>query len=245
MAEDVGPLDFAIEAGEIVGLAGLRGAGQEAVGRLLYGLLPVDRGAIRLGSERLDITGPHDAIGRGICFVAGDRNADSIAPRLSVRENMFLNPCASGRSPLAWRAPSDEAEETLRLGARVDLQPNDPTAPIETLSGGNQQKMVMARWMRVGGRVLALEDPTAGVDVGAKAEIYRLLADALERGLAVILISTDFEEVAAICHRALVFRDGRIVGTLQGDTLSLERLIHVASLAPDAEASVRTEPCSP
>jgi ribose transport system ATP-binding protein len=243
VSEAVGPLDFAIEAGEIVGLAGLRGAGQEAVGRLLYGLLPLDGGAIRLGGERLDLKTPHDAIGRGICFVAGDRNADSIAPGLSVRENMFLNPGASGRTPLAWRAPADEAEETVRLGARVDLQPNDPTAPIETLSGGNQQKMVLARWMRVGGRVLALEDPTAGVDVGAKAEIYRLLAEAVGRGLAVILISTDLEEVAEICHRALVFRDGRIVGALQGENLSLEQLIHVASLTPDAEEGA--EPCSP
>jgi ribose transport system ATP-binding protein len=238
----VGPLDVTIEAGEIVGLAGLRGAGQEAVGRLLYGLLPLDRGAIRLAGERLDLKSPHEAIGRGICFVAGDRNADSIALGLSVRENMFLNPGASGRSPLAWRAPADEAEETVRLGEGVDLQPNDPTAPIETLSGGNQQKMVMARWMRVGGRILALEDPTAGVDVGAKAEIYRLLADAVRRGLAVILISTDLEEVAHICHRALVFRDGRIIGALQGADLTMERLIHVASLTPEAEEA---EPCSP
>jgi ribose transport system ATP-binding protein len=248
VAGGVGPLDLAIEAGEIVGLAGLRGAGQEAVGRLLYGLLPLDRGRISLGGERLEIASPHDAIGHGICFVAGDRNADSIAPGLSVRENMFLNPGAAGRGPLAWRAPADEAEETLRLSARVDLQPNDPTAPIETLSGGNQQKMVLARWMRIGGRVLALEDPTAGVDVGAKAEIYRLLGDAVGRGLAVILISTDLEEVAHICHRALVFRDGRIVGALQGEGLTMERLIHVASLTPDPgtpEAAEPAEPCSP
>jgi ribose transport system ATP-binding protein len=103
--------------------------------------------------------------------------------------------------------------------------------------------MVMARWMRVGGRVLALEDPTAGVDVGAKAEIYRLLADAVSRGLAVLLISTDLEEVAEICHRALVFRDGRIVGALHGESLSLEQLIHVASLTPDAQDG--GGPCSP
>jgi ribose transport system ATP-binding protein len=244
VADGIGPLDFAIERGEIVGLAGLRGAGQEAVGRLLYGLLPLDRGAIRLGGERLDLATPHDAIGRGICFVAGDRNADSIAPGLSLRENMFLNPCAAGRSPLAWRPPADETEETVRLGARVNLQPNDPTAPIETLSGGNQQKMVLARWLRIGGRVLALEDPTAGVDVGAKAEIYRLLADAVSRGLAVLLISTDLEEVAEICHRALVFRDGRIVGALHGDALSFEQLIHVASLTPEASAGLGA-PCSP
>ncbi len=152
---------------------------------------------------------------------------------------MFLNPCACGRRLLEWRAPADEALETSDLGARVGLQPNDPAAAIETLSGGNQQKMVLARWLRIGGRVLVLEDPTAGVDVGAKAEIYRLLADAVSRGLAVLLVSTDFEEVAEICHRALVFRGGRIVAELSGARLSLEQLVHVASL-PAAPASPAT-----
>ena len=233
---DVGPLDLVVEAGEIVGLAGLRGAGQETVGRVLFGLLPLERGLVRLDGAPLELASPHGAIGQGIGFVAGDRNADSIAAGLSVRENMFLNPCACGRGLLEWRAPAEEAQETADLGARVGLQPNDPSAAIETLSGGNQQKMVLARWLRVGGRVLVLEDPTAGVDVGAKAEIYRLLADAVARGLAVILISTDFEEVAEICHRALIFRSGKIVAELSGERLSLEQLIHVASL-PAAPAS--------
>ena len=127
----------------------------------------------------------------------------------------------------------------MRLGERVELQPNSPDVPIETLSGGNQQKVVMARWMRVGGRVLVLEDPTAGVDVAAKAEIYRLLADAVARGLAVILVSTDFEEVAQICHRAVVFRDGLIVAELDQSSLSVERLVHAASLPAPAAAGVR------
>ncbi len=242
---DVGPLELTVQAGEIVGLAGLRGAGQEAVGRVLFGLLPLERGEVRLDGLALDLASPHGAIGQGIGFVAGDRNANSIASGLSVRENMFLNPCACGRRLLEWRAPAAEAMETSDLGARVGLQPNDPAAPIETLSGGNQQKMVLARWLRVGGRVLVLEDPTAGVDVGAKAEIYRLLADAVGRGLAVLLISTDFEEVAEICHRALIFRGGRIVAELSGERLSLEQLIHVASLPADGEATQSAGACSP
>jgi ribose transport system ATP-binding protein len=112
----------------------------------------------------------------------------------------------------------------------VGLVPDDPSAPIETLSGGNQQKVVMARWMRIGGSVLVLEDPTAGVDVGAKAEIYRLLSTVVQAGKSVLLVSTDFEEVAAICHRALVFRDGVIVAELKEEELSVETLVRTTSL---------------
>jgi ribose transport system ATP-binding protein len=236
---DVGPIDLEVQTGEIVGLVGLRGAGHEAVGRCLFGLLPVDDGRVRLHDEAMVLPAPPIAIRRGICFVAGDRNADSIAHGLSVRENMFLNPQATGRSLLSWRGSADEEKETMRLGQRVDLQPNSPEAPIETLSGGNQQKVVMARWMRVGGRILVLEDPTAGVDVSAKAEIYKLLADAVASGLAVILVSTDFEEVAQICHRAVVFRDGLIVAELDQSELSVERLVHVASLAAPVPVGAR------
>jgi len=150
---------------------------------------------------------------------------------MSVRENMFINPHASGRGLFTWRSAGSEAAETAALGRTVGVSPNDPEAPIETLSGGNQQKVVIARWMRIGPEVLVLEDPTAGVDVGAKAEIYRLLAASLAKGQGILLISTDFEEVAAICHRALVFRNGRIVSELDAADLSIEAITRATSLA--------------
>lgn len=228
---EVGPLDFEIHKGEIAALVGLRGAGQEDVGRALFGLLPIEAGKFELNGTPLDIGAPPEAIESGICYVAGDRTADSIAHSLTVRENMFMNPQALGRRLFGWRKPEDEVAETVTLGADVGLVPNDPLAPIETLSGGNQQKVVIARWLRIGGSVLVLEDPTAGVDVGAKAEIYRLLAEAVAEGKAVVLISTDFEEVAAICHRAFVFRAGRIAAEMDETALSVESLVHAASLA--------------
>jgi ribose transport system ATP-binding protein len=135
---------------------------------------------------------------------------------------------------------STEADHSRQLGASVDLQPNDPELPIEMLSGGNQQKVVMARWMRIGGQVLVLEDPTACVDIGARAEIYRLLADAVKKGLSVVLISTDFEEVCQLCHRAVVFRNGRVAASLHHDTLTLNRLTSVASLEPSDATLVET-----
>jgi ribose transport system ATP-binding protein len=234
LTDEAGPLSMEVRRSEIIGLVGLRGAGQEAVGRVLVGAVPRRGGEIRLDGGHPDLQAPPRAIRSGIGFVAADRIAESVAHGLNVRENMFINPRATGRGMFGWRQPQAEAAEAATLGRQVGLSPNNPAAPIETLSGGNQQKVVMARWMRIGGKVLILEDPTAGVDVGAKAEIYRLLAQAVGRGLSVILVSTDFEEVAAICHRALVFRNGRIVAELEGEALEPGNLLAAASLAPPA-----------
>jgi ribose transport system ATP-binding protein len=131
-------------------------------------------------------------------------------------------------------SPSQEAENARAIGDDVGLRPNDPHLPVEALSGGNQQKVVVGRWLSTGRKVLIAEDPTAGVDVGAKAEIYRLIVKALEQGLTVIVVSTDFEEVAHICHRALVFSRGKIVSEIMQDKLSTQSLIHAASASEAA-----------
>jgi ribose transport system ATP-binding protein len=117
----------------------------------------------------------------------------------------------------------------VQLGQRLGLRPNDPLLPIELLSGGNQQKVVIGRWLHLAGKIYVFEDPTAGVDVGAKAEIYRLFDAALSNGAAIIIISTDFEEVAKVCHRALVFDRGRVVAELGDSDLAVENLLAAAS----------------
>ena len=231
--EGAGPVDFEVATSEIVGLVGLRGAGQERVGRALFGALPYG-GEIRLDGEVMRFAEPREAMAGGVGLIARDRVEESSLTGLSIRENMFVNPGAIGRSAGAMLSPRREAGEAREIGARVGLKPNDPALPIEALSGGNQQKVIVGRWLRVGGRLLIAEDPTAGVDVGAKAEIYRLLDHALDSGLSVVVVSTDFEEVARLCHRALVFSRGRIVGELAGETLTIERLIHAASVAVEA-----------
>jgi ribose transport system ATP-binding protein len=239
---DVGPLNFEVHRGEIVALVGLRGAGQESIGRALIGDTPTTAGEVLLSGRQPDTSSAGAAIASGIAFVPGDRIGESIAHGLTVRENIFVNPEAAGRGLLSWRDPGAESEEAHRLGQQVGLVPNDPVATIETLSGGNQQKVVMARWMRIGGSLLVLEDPTAGVDVGAKAEIYRLLSKAVLGGQAVLLISTDFEEVSAICHRALVFRDGSIAAELEEDELSVENLVRTTSLQASAVSAGELPP---
>ncbi|TAG12328.1 MAG: sugar ABC transporter ATP-binding protein [Rhodobacterales bacterium] len=224
----VGPVSFEIRRGELLGLAGLRGAGHEDVGRALFGAIP-HAGKITLDGQRPDLASAQSAMRSGIGLVARDRIGESVAPGLAIRENTFLNPSATGRRMLSILTPGREERLAHAIGRRVGLSPNDPTLAIEALSGGNQQKVVVGRWLDSGRRLLITEDPTAGVDVGAKAEIYHLLYEALASGMGVLVVSTDFEEIAAICHRAIVFSRGLPVAELTGVELSTESLIQAAS----------------
>ena len=226
--ENVGPIDFTVGKGELVGLVGLRGAGHENVGRSLFGEIQ-HVGKIILNGSEPDLSSPRTAMASGIGFVAGDRVVESIAPSLTIRENLYLNPTATGRELLSFTSARRESSMAEKLGDKVGLSPNDPTLAIEALSGGNQQKVVVGRWLDTGRKFLIAEDPTAGVDVGAKAEIYNLLFHAMSAGMGVIVVSTDFEEIANICHRAIVFSRGQVVGELSGVELSTETLIQAAS----------------
>jgi ribose transport system ATP-binding protein len=228
-----GPVSFQVYEGEVLGLVGLRGAGQEAVARALFGAEPC-LGEARLDGQPLDMSSPLVALSQGVGLIARDRTEESVAPALSIRENMFLNPLAMGRRLAHFLSPRAEAAQALRIGEDVGLRPNDPSLAVEALSGGNQQKVVVGRWLATGRKLLIAEDPTAGVDVGAKSEIYRLVAKALESGLTVIVVSTDFEEVAHICHRALVFSRGAIVAEIAARDLTTQSLIHAASASEAA-----------
>jgi ribose transport system ATP-binding protein len=170
----------------------------------------------------------------GVGLIARDRTEESVALSLSIRENTYINPGAIGRGLLSFLSPSREAANAYDIGLSVGLRPNDPDMPVEALSGGNQQKVVVGRWLATGRKLLVAEDPTAGVDVGARADIYRLIARALEAGLAVVVVSTDFEEIAHICHRALVFSRGKIVSELTGDSLTTQAVITAASASEAA-----------
>jgi ribose transport system ATP-binding protein len=229
--DGIGPVSFTVVAGEIVGLVGLRGAGQESVGRALFGAMECS-GEVRLDGVTVALTSPQAAIAAGIGLIARDRNDESLLTGLTIRENMFANPGALGRALLAPLPPGREARAAQALGELVDLRPNDPSLGIEALSGGNQQKVVVGRWLHIGGRLLIAEDPTAGVDVGAKIEIYRLIEKARQAGLAVLVVSTDFEEVTRICNRALIFSRGHIVAELAGSDIVIPAILHAASAKP-------------
>ena len=225
---DTGPVTFRLHRGEMVALAGLRGAGQEEIGRALFGMRTVDAGRVELLGSALNVSSPMQAIAAGMSLVAGDRLGESVVPTMSVRENLFINPFNIGKALLAPYLASEEVPAALRQAETFDIRPRHTEVPVSALSGGNQQKVVIARWMNIETPVLVLEDPTAGVDVGARAEIYALLNQALERGVAVLVISTDFEEIAHICNRALVFNRGRVSGELLNEQVTFANLLHLA-----------------
>jgi ribose transport system ATP-binding protein len=230
VAGDVGPLSFSVKPGEILGLTGLRGAGQETIGRAIFGLIPFTSGDCLLNGKEVTISDPAASIAMGLRFASGDRRAESVVQGFSVAENLFLNPCVKDKSVLAPINLGLERQAARALGRFIQLSPNDPAMLIENLSGGNQQKVVLGRWLDLKGKLLILEDPTAGVDVGAKGEIYRLLFEALKTGLSIIVISTDFVEVVALCHRALVFSRGTIVSEITAGGLTAEALLAAAAV---------------
>ncbi|MEM7718452.1 MAG: sugar ABC transporter ATP-binding protein [Pseudomonadota bacterium] len=227
-AGDVAPLDFRLRQNEIVGLVGLRGAGHEAISRALFGLIEFE-GDVQLNGTAPDLATPQRAMAAGVGLVAKDRTEESVAMSLSIRENTFLNPEGFGRKLLDLLSPKTESDQAAIIGAEIALSPNDPSLAIEALSGGNQQKVVMGRWLATKRKLLICEDPTAGVDVGAKAEIYALMNRALSDGIGILVVSTDFEEIATICHRAIVFSQGTVVDELTGTRLTTENLIQAAS----------------
>ncbi|KOG42413.1 sugar ABC transporter ATP-binding protein [Streptomyces resistomycificus] len=230
--EGAGPVDLELCAGEVLGMVGLTGAGHMDLGRALAGARPFTGGEVLLDGLPYRPRSVAAAVDAGVGFVTSNRQEEGCALELTVRENFLTNPRADGRSPWRWNSPRRERLEAGLLVERFGVRPADPEAPIATLSGGNQQKVMIGRWLRLSRRVVILEEPTAGVDVGAKAEIYRLLDDALAQGLAVLLISTDFEEVADVCHRALVFVRGGVTAELSGEALTVTELTHAASAMP-------------
>ena len=223
-----GPVSLSIRQGEILGLVGLRGAGQEDIGRCLFGTQAFD-GSITLDGKPFAPSSPQEAMQWGVGLIPRDRVVESVATNMAIRENFFLNPAALGRSLFSFMGQSQEASLAWNAGEDVGLKPNDPELAIDALSGGNQQKVIVGRWLASTNRVLIAEDPTAGVDVGAKAEIYTLLSELVDSGVAVVIISTDFEEVASVANRAIVFNRGMCVEELSGLQLTTEALIQSAS----------------
>jgi ribose transport system ATP-binding protein len=225
------PVSFSVMEGELIGLTGLRGAGHELLGRAIAGILPCANGDIRIHGQRVLLGSPRQAIAAGVAFITSNRQEESLAPGLTVRENLFINPSTMRRRLFSFLLPQSERRQARELLERFYVRPPDPDRVIATLSGGNQQKSVLARGFATPAFVFALEEPTQGVDVGAKSDIYVIMNQALLSGCCILILSSDFEEVALVCNRALVFNRGEMVAELFREEISVPRLIEFASAA--------------
>ncbi len=218
-------VDFAVGAGEIVGIAGLLGSGAEDVPYACFGASRDSAGHMALGDERIDIgrLTPAVAVDHGLALVPADRRRDGIAPEATVGENMSV--LVTKRFSRFGTLKLRQLRQRLReMTEEFDIRPREESAPIGRLSGGNQQKAVLAKWLEIEPRVLLLHEPTQGVDVAARAAIYRLVRDAADRGMAAVWVSSDFEELATVCDRILVMAGGEVRAELTGEAVSEERI---------------------
>jgi ribose transport system ATP-binding protein len=220
-ASDVG---FRLRRGEIVGLTGLRGAGHEVIGRALFGMLADEpwSGSIRLADRDFRPRSPRDALVAGVGYVTGDRTG-GLAPNLTVTDNLLLNPAFSSL-PGRVRRPRRDRALAAKLIRDFRVQPPDPGKLTAELSGGNGQKVLLARSLDRRPQLLILEEPTAGVDVGTRSELYEMISRLAASGTAVLLVSSDYEEIEATCQRVMVFDRGGISATLTGSEISIDRL---------------------
>jgi galactofuranose transport system ATP-binding protein len=219
------PVDVTINRGEVFGLAGLLGSGRTELARLLFGIDPRSSGEIRVNDAPANLRSPRDAIRHGIGFSSEDRKHEGILPWLSVRENLII--ALQGKRG-AWRALSRAEQEKLcdHYIRALRIKTASPETPIRNLSGGNQQKVLLARWLATQPALIILDEPTRGIDVGAKAEIEQLIAKLREDGISVLFISSELEEIVRNSSRVLVLRERRAAGEYKGADISVPRLMH-------------------
>jgi ribose transport system ATP-binding protein len=229
------PVSLDVDDGEIVAACGLVGCGSRAFAGLLGGSVRPTHGHVELDGAKLPLGSPVALRRAGCTYVPGDRQAAGTVPDLSVRENLFLPrlPARPGRKADAvFRWPGKERRESTELAEQFDIRPRGSTdRNIATLSGGNQQKVVAGRALRTQPGLLVVDDPTAGIDIAARAQMHAIIRQAADRGTIVILTSTDYDEVASESDRALVFWNGRVHVELAGDELTGDRLAQ-ASYGP-------------
>jgi ribose transport system ATP-binding protein len=221
---------FELKSGEVLGLIGLNGAGQREVGRTIAGALPKYSGKVILQGKIVGGT-LSDIVKSGISLITSSRIEEGLFPSLTVRENSFPNLPARGFKFYTPLNHKKERAEMRKINEEFNVKPRTTELSIATLSGGNQQKVILARWLSMQRAVIVLEEPTAGVDVGAKVDIYQFIERATKEGLSILLVSTDFEEVNLMAHRALVFSEGAIVKELSRSEITIENLVTYASKA--------------
>ncbi len=217
---------FDVRAGEIVGFAGLIGAGRTELARAVFAADPITAGSIELDGRPLKLRSPSDAIAAGIGYLTEDRKGDGLAMQLPIEYNITL---ARIPGPGAWIDRRGEHRVAERRREELDIRTPSLRRPVEALSGGTQQKVIVARWLETEARVLFFDEPSRGIDVGAKAEMFKLIGGLAANGRAIVLISSYLPELINMCDRIFVVRDGQTVGELSRDEFDEEQIMALAS----------------
>ncbi|MDQ0033960.1 ribose transport system ATP-binding protein [Variovorax boronicumulans] len=227
--ERVHGVSFALKRGEILGIAGLMGAGRSELAETICGLRIAKRGAVRLNGKTLTIRKYSDALRAGIAYLSEDRKAAGVFLDLPIAQN--VSSMALGRVSSAWGLLQRSAEHKLAktLGAKLNLKSDGVAIEVSSLSGGNQQKVAIAKLLATNPSVLLMDEPTRGVDVGAKSEIHHILRELANQGVGVIVISSELPEIIGLCDRALVIRDGQVAGEVEANEMTEEALLRLAS----------------
>ena len=221
-------ITFDVKKGEVLGVTGLVGAGRSELMQAIFGLTTIDSGSIYLNGKEVHIKNPSDALEKGIAYIPESRQTQGLVLKKSVRENILLPQLAKYTNRMGIlnkKAMADAANKWIEL---LDVRPNDPNNLAMQLSGGNQQKVVLAKWISTGSQVLIVDEPTNGVDIGAKDEIHKILRDLAKKGTAVIVISSEMAEVMALSDRIMVMRRGRISGFLENKDLTQEMIMSLS-----------------
>jgi galactofuranose transport system ATP-binding protein len=219
------PFDLEIKKGEVIGLAGLLGSGRTELARLLFGADQPDAGKVSIDGKQVSMSAPNDAIGAGVAFCSENRKSEGLVPDLTVRENIIL----ALQAARGWTRPIPAAQRDELVAKYIkalDIRPANPEARVGKLSGGNQQKVLLARWLITQPKLLILDEPTRGIDIGAKAEIQKLVVSLSEEGMSVLYIAAELEEVLRLSHTIGVLRDRRLVAQIaNGPEITTSRIL--------------------
>ena len=217
---------FVLRKGDLLGIAGLIGAGRTELVRAIFGADRASAGTVWVHDQKVDIRSPRDGLKAGIVLLPEDRRHQGTVQSFSVRENVTLPVLRRfRRGGMPFPRVALEREATNEMIERLNIKVSDPEHPVRYLSGGNQQKVVLAKWLESGADIFIFDEPTHGIDVQGKEEVYKLMEELADQGKGVIFISSEFTELVGECNRVMVMREGRIVGELEGDEITDSRLV--------------------
>jgi len=221
-------VDFNVKAGEVVGIAGLGGSGRTRTAKLIFGAEKKKKGTLLLNGEEIKTSSPVDAVSFSIGFVSEDRKEEGVFLPLSIRENISITNFKPIVSKLGFLNVDKEHQNVDKLIEKLSIKTLSSEVEVKSLSGGNQQKVVLAKWLSINSKVIFIDEPTRGVDVGAKVEIYKLINEVAEKGVGVVVISSDMPEIMGVSDRILVMHEGSFYGELSKEEFSEENILRYA-----------------